>query len=223
MNMELTVYNNKLTEYSRKVEELTISAERSRVAQELHDTLGHSLMALSMNLEYAEKISGTKPDEVKKVIGKAKEISKKSISDLRNAVDALGDERRGQGLRDSINELIGNFSRLEKVNIHFTMDDELENTNLEIKNCIYKTIREALTNGLSHGKSTFFDIRVQIAGSRIQLTVMDNGCGCGQVIESVGLKGINERITALGGIVRYNSTSGNGFEMKAEIPVSKEN
>ncbi len=222
LNEELTVYNNRLMEYARQVEDLTIEAERSRVAQELHDSLGHSLMALSMNLDYAEKISDMRPGEVKKVIGKAKEISKKSVSDLRAAVHALREERPTKDLNDSMNELIGNLGRIIPVDIHFSMDNNLENTNPELKNCIYKTIREGLTNGLKHGKATVFDISVKLVGSLVQLNIADNGSGCEEIIESVGLRGIRERISALGGRVRYKALSGGGFQIMAEIPVSKE-
>lgn len=221
LNMELTINNNKLKEYSRRVEELTITAERSRVAQELHDSLGHSLMALSMNLEYAEKISDSKPEQVKKILLAAKEISKESISNLRNAVSALRDEPHAKNLAGSINELIGNFSKLERCDIHFSMDKELEETNIELKNCIYKTIREGLTNGLRHGKATIFNISAQITGTHVRLVLHDNGSGCDEVIESVGLKGINERIAALGGNIHYNSCHGGGFEISAELPVAR--
>ena len=201
---------------------LTITAERSRVAQELHDSLGHSLMALSMNLDYAKKIFDAKPELVKEVLGKAKDLSQKSISDLRNAVDVLREERQIEDLGDSIAELISNFGRLEKVEIAFSLDRELENTNAELKNCIYKTIQEGLTNGLRHGKATAFDIRAHMTDGSANLMISDNGSGCDEVTESVGLKGISQRIAALGGSVRYNSRKGNGFEITAEIPVSKE-
>ena len=118
--------------------------------------------------------------------------------------------------------MISNFSKLEKVDIHFSMDKDLENTNAEIKNCIYKTIREGLTNGLSHGKATVFDIRAQMANGFLKLNINDNGSGCDELIESVGLKGISQRVTALGGSVHYNNCNVSGFEITAEIPVPKE-
>ncbi len=222
LNLDLTAYNEKLAEYSRRVEELTRTAERSRVAQELHDTLGHSLMALSMNLEYAEKIYDSKPDEVKKVIIKAREISKKGVSDLRDAVHTLRDERREKGLRESIHELTDNFCRLEKVDIRFAMDSKLEDTDPDIKNCIYKTVLEGLTNGLRHGNATFFEISANMAGDVAKLSIKDNGCGCGVVIESFGLNGISQRVSALGGVVRYGNCNEGGFQIEAEIPVPKE-
>ena len=61
LNEKLKLANIKLQEYALEVEEVTISKERTRVAQELHDSLGHSLMALAMHLEFAKKICTTKP------------------------------------------------------------------------------------------------------------------------------------------------------------------
>ena len=220
LNQELSQSNHKLAEYARRTEELTAAAERSRVAQELHDSLGHSLMALSMHLDYADKIWGERPEQAKAVLDKARDLSKKSAEDLREAVEMLHARRQASDLKNSISELAQSFSALEQVNIHYELDEALEQMNAEVKNCIYKTVREALTNGLKHGKATAFEICAQIKGRAVFLTISDNGIGCANLTESTGLAGIRGRVEALGGKAFWRG--GCGFETTDTIPVSGE-
>lgn len=222
LNEELKLSNIKLQEYSLKVEELSIAKERERVAQELHDSLGHSLMALIMHLEFAEKIFDINPNKAKEVILKAKLISKDSTSSLRTAVSALNEERTIEDLRNAINELIGSFQMLGNVKINFCMDKHLETLNPEIKLCIYKTIRESLTNGIKHGKATIFNLKLGIQENCVKLNIKNNGIGSGTIIKSNGLIGIENRISALGGIVVFKSQENCGFLIEAKIPLYEE-
>ena len=66
LNKELKNANITLKQYSAKIEELTIAKERTTIAQELHDSIGHSLIALKMNLEYAENVVELQPDKGKR-------------------------------------------------------------------------------------------------------------------------------------------------------------
>ncbi|MEI6100432.1 MAG: sensor histidine kinase [Eubacteriales bacterium] len=220
LNEDLTASNSMLIKYARQAEELTIVAERSRVAQELHDSLGHSLMALSMNLEYAEKSCDSNPEQVREALVKAKELSKRSISGLRNAVEALKNEQEPSSLADSIAELAQSLGSLAEVDIGFTVDPNLENMNAELKICIYKAVREGLTNSLAHGRATAVNVQAQVLKGTVQLQIKDNGAGCAQITESTGLLGIRQRVESLGGRVDYRGSS--GFEISVQIPVAKE-
>ena len=223
LNEELKLSNIKLKEYSLQIEELSVTKERQRVAQELHDSLGHSLMALTMHLEFAEKIFDTKPEKAKEVILKAKNISKNSISSLRTAVNTLKEERNIEDLSDAIYELIDNFKILGNIKINLIgIDKNLEILNPDIKLCVYKTIRESLTNGLRHGKITAFRIEICIHKDSVNLSIKDNGIGCKVIIKSNGLKGIEDRIIALGGTVYFNSRQNCGFLTKVIIPIYSE-
>ncbi len=222
LNGELIESNNKLKEYSLKVEELSIAKERERMAQELHDSLGHSLMALTMHLEFAEKIFDSEPEKSKDILLKAKNLAKKSTVTLRTVVDTMKEERNIEDLKNSINELIDSFKLLEDIKIDFTINPLLEALKPDIKLCIYKTIRESLTNGIKHGKASFFSIEIALHDEHVNLTILDNGLGSDNIIKSNGLKGIENRIFALGGSISFSSHKRSGFFTKAEIPVFKE-
>ena len=96
----------------------------------------------------------------------------------------------------------------------------MEALNPELKNCVYKTIREGLTNGIRHGEATDFRITVKSGNNAVTIKVQDNGRGSVSFIESNGLKGIRERIEALGGTVGFVSGTEPGFVIQAIIPLS---
>lgn len=210
--------NLELKDYSNKIEELTVSKERTRIAQELHDSLGHYLVALNMNLEFAEKAAQLKPEKSIEAIRKSRDISQECIINLRKAVNVLKENSSVQNLRKSLNEMLDNFQLAEKLNFKLEMDEEIELLNPDIKNCIYKTVQESITNGIKHGKSSEFKIWILKNVDNIELIIKDNGIGCNKIIKSNGINGIEKRITALGGQINFSSVDNCGFTIEANIP-----
>lgn len=211
-----------LLEANAKLKEITIVQERTRIAQELHDSIGHGLVAIRMHLEFAENTVEAKPEQAKTVIGKALAISQKSIADLRKAVTVLKEtpilpERH---LQESIQELIDSVELVEQLNIELDFDLAAEGASLEIKQGIYNTVREALTNGLKHGCAESFIITVEKRGPDLHVAIENDGASCMHIEKSHGLRGIEERIASLKGSVHFASAGNRGFAVNASIPYS---
>lgn len=219
LNIELRTKNQKLEEYAQTVRKTTQMEERTRLAQDLHDSIGHGLVALEMNLEFALNCIGRNPEKTRKAVETAFEYSKSCLSNLRRAVSVLKDSTTtpANGLRSSIEEL---FSGMHSGGVEFRLelDESSEHANPEIQDCIYKTIREAVTNGVCHGKANRFDIMVAANDESLTVTIQDDGIGCGSIIKSHGLFGIEKRVTIFGGQVCFASPAGGGFLVKAQIP-----
>lgn len=162
LNRELKKVNLTLKQYSAEIEEFTIAKERTRIAQELHDSIGHSLIALKMNLEYAESVLEAKPQKAKDVIHKAQIISKDCLDNLRKAVNILKEDRSMGKLREVIMELFENFKETSSIKVTLEMENTIQKVSPDIKNCVYKTIREGVTNGIKHGNATTFTIIIYI-------------------------------------------------------------
>jgi signal transduction histidine kinase len=222
LNEKLQLANIKLQQYTLEVEELTASKERTIMAQELHDSVGHSLMALIMHLEFAKKICDTKPEKVKEVLIKSEDIAKSSISSLREAVNLLKEEREIKDFNGSVEEIINNFHMLNNIKISFNTDKNLDNLSSIIKNSMYKTIKESITNSIKHGKATEINISITREKKGIRLMLTDNGVGCNKIIKSNGLIGIENRVTSLNGSVKYFSNDYLGFGIDICIPILME-
>lgn len=221
LNNELNEAYEKLKEYSSKVEELTITKERNRVASEIHDSLGHSLTALIMHLDFLENITGKDSERAKVIISKCQSLARGSMEGLRKAVYAIKEEEQSKNLINSINELIDNFIVNEGIKINFNLEESLEGISPDIKNIVYRTVQEALTNGIKHGKATEFLIDIFDVEHGLEFRVNDNGIGCEEIVKGNGLCNIEKRIYSVGGKVRFSSNADKGFLMYAYIPLKE--
>ncbi|MCM1989449.1 sensor histidine kinase [Oceanirhabdus seepicola] len=219
LNNELKEANEKLKEYSLKVEELTIKNERNRVAQEIHDSLGHSLTALIMHLDFLEKIIDSKPEKAKEVVIKSQDIARSSMKDVRKAIYALKDNEISKGLIYSIENLIEKLTISQGIKFDYNIaDDSIENIELNIKNIIYITIKEAITNGIKHGQASHFFINLEKTDKDIKLNIKDNGKGCKNIVSGNGLKGMKDRIDAVSGEIDFYGNIDRGFVVEVSIP-----
>jgi signal transduction histidine kinase len=219
---EVSKLNKKLNQYALEVEELTASKERTMLAQELHDSVGHSLMALVMHLEFAKNMCDTNPEKVKDILIKSEDIAKSSISSIREAVSFLKEKREIESFNDSIEDIMNNFLLLNNIKINFNSDEKLDNLSKIIKTSLYKTIKESITNSIKHGKATEINIIISRENNNINLILTDNGIGCNKIIKSNGLLGIEDRVTSLNGSVNYFNDDTFGFGINICIPILME-
>ncbi|MEK5025979.1 MULTISPECIES: sensor histidine kinase [unclassified Paenibacillus] len=220
LNQELEKANLALKQYSVTVRELTLSKERTRIAQELHDSLGHYLTALNMHLEFAHKAVDLETDKIRSVVGQSYQLSRECMVQLRQAVLLLNEEQHVQelSLQRQLLNLFAHFQAAGQTRFELNMDEDIEAVNFEIKDCIYKTVQESITNGIKHGKATLFSLAIHKNPRQISLLIANNGTGCREVIKSNGIQGIEQRIHALGGTVQFDSNQDSGFKVQANIP-----
>ncbi|WP_026882755.1 sensor histidine kinase [Clostridium akagii] len=214
---ELKENNLTLKEYSRKIEELTITKERTRIAQELHDSMGHSLVALSMNLEYTENIIDIKPGKAKITIQNCYSLSKDCLNNLREAVSVLK-ENSTITLKNDIDQIFLDFKIADKYEFNLDFDETVEKVDSKIKTCIYKTLREAITNGIKHGNATSFNIHIYKSSKDIIFKIENNGSPCKEIVPSNGIIGMEERIHLLNGEITFYSEDKDGFTIEGKIP-----
>lgn len=217
---ELQEANATLQIYSSAVEELTIAKERARIAQELHDSIGHALVALSMNLEYAHQAIDSKPDKTKEVLVTALSLSRDGMAQLRKAVHTLNHTLAAEHLRRSLTGLFSKLEQTQQLTFRLEMDDEIEEENPHVKECLFKTVREAITNGIRHGGATLFAIRICYQESGVRMQIHNNGLESGPLAKSNGLLGMERRIAALGGQLQLSSDK--GFTIDVRVPPQPE-
>ncbi|WP_424161177.1 sensor histidine kinase [Bacillus amyloliquefaciens] len=222
LNRELKTANATLKEYSDRIEELAVTKERTRIAQELHDSLGHYLAALKMNLEFAGKTAGHQPDKVKQIIHKAHDLTKESILKLRQAVTLLQGSLSGREFEQALRDIFSHFQEAGSIRFELEMDAAIEAAQPDVKHCLYQSIQETITNAMKHGHASYVSVRIQKDRSMIEAHIHNNGSACGTIIKSNGLKGIEKRAAALGGEAIFSSGNETGFDVKIRIPCKEE-
>ncbi|MFJ3794435.1 sensor histidine kinase [Kitasatospora sp. NPDC090091] len=202
---ELEDSHARLSEYALRVAELSTADERNRVAREIHDSLGHHLTAVAIQLEKAEAFRELDPPASAKAVSDARWSAGRALTEVRESVSALRDARPfslTRALADLVRHL-GN-DRLT-VTLHVTGDEA--GYDAESLTALYRAAQEALTNAHRHGRATRIDVTAAYGESTARLVVADNGQGFTTAPTArpsgtgFGIRGMRERVELLGGNV----------------------
>ncbi|MGH2493587.1 MAG: sensor histidine kinase [Ktedonobacteraceae bacterium] len=224
-NAELERAHRRLQEYADEVEELTIVRERTRLAREIHDILGHHLSILSIQLETISKLQERDPARAAIEIADARRIAAQSMQEVRNAVATL------RPASITTLSLTGALAQLGKEFEHnspattLTLDFETELPALppDISLALYRAVQEALTNIRKHAQASKALVRLRYEDGVIELLVLDNGQGIStgdaqQQGSGFGLIGLRERVELLGGQVAHGPAEQGGYRVTVRVP-----
>ena len=207
-NAELRATQELLAETSRMT-------ERVRISRELHDLLGHHLTALNLQLEAASHlVQGTASEPV----GKARSVAKLLLADLREAVSMLREEET----MDLAQVLCPLAEAVERPRTHLTLPRNLRLTDTKRAHALVRSVQEIITNAVKHADADNLWIEVAIEGEGVAVHARDDGRGVAVVASGHGLKGMRERIEALGGRVEVASRPAEGFRVDAWMPPAEE-
>jgi len=215
---ELLDAHKQLKQYTDEVNRLSVVEERNRIARDIHDTIGHNMTALIMQLQMAEHLHKEDPSRVEELLESAVGTAKDSLSGIREVVETLRGEEAFRYSDDAIRLLAAEFSEKTGAAIHLDIiggNGEkiwLEKRNPSAGMTLYRIVQEALTNAVRHGKATEISVTIVYDPKEIRFHILDNGIGTGEFKEGFGLKGIRERVEAFGGEVTIES--GQGFSVR---------
>jgi signal transduction histidine kinase len=201
------------------VEELAAYKERSKIAGEIHDSVGHCLSILVAMLEVIKMTYAKNNDNVEEKLNNAHMIAKNGLSELRHMVSSFTTAKRhGNQLLESIQSMINGFESTG-IKVDFTFQGVVPVKMSEILwSTLYNACREALTNALKHGEAKNVIIILRFDESKIELYILDDGNGCDTIVKNVGLNGMESRVHALNGVVSFGSGGEKGFSIHIEIP-----
>jgi signal transduction histidine kinase len=217
---ELEKTYQKLKETSMELEDITVLRERNRIAREIHDTVGHTLTTVLLELEAGERLIPIDPAMATAKMKLAKSQIRKGLNDIRTSVETL----------NSGNEML-DFTASMKLLIHETMlhgdiyiryqIDELPRLAPKQEKALYHALQEGITNGIRHGKSTAFVFNLKRTEKWIEFLLQDNGAGVEQLTPGFGLTTMEERINELGGIFSIDSKPGEGCMIHISLPLQE--
>ncbi|KPU44263.1 sensor histidine kinase LiaS [Oxobacter pfennigii] len=218
---ELLDAHKRLKRYIYEVNRLTVVEERNRIARDIHDTLGHNMTALIMQLQMAEHFLNENASKVEKMIVDAKATARDSLSGIREVVETLrGSDTVLFSLKD-IKNLVREFSQKTGTGIKLDINGEDTIKCSAANMVLYRILQEAMTNSIRHGKASCIQIKLDYAVSSVEFYVIDNGVGAEDIKEGFGIKGIKERVAAFGGEVEFGGN--NGFYIKGILYLEGEN
>ena len=218
---ELEAANQQLTEYAARVEDLTITTERQRMARELHDTLSQGLAGLILQLEATDAhLNNNHIAKAQSIIGNAMEQARATLADARRAIDDL----RQSSLDDLDSALhleISRFTNATGIPILFHTD-QIPPLPAPVTETLVRAVAEALTNVANHAQAHNVAVDVRMKDKSISVTIQDDGRGFdASAIPSghYGILGIKERVRLVNGSFEIQSNNGKGTTIRIDIPI----
>jgi signal transduction histidine kinase len=206
-NAELRATRELLAERSRE-------AERLRISRDLHDTLGHHLAALSIQLDIASRqIEGPAADHVRE----AHAIARLLLSDVRDVVSRLRD---GAPV-DVIERLAPLAVRSGPPKVHLKAPATLKLSDAERADALIRCVQEIITNAARHAGAQNVWIEIAEKNGGIALTARDDGRGAAELAPGHGLAGMKERFSAVAGEIDFATSPGEGFSVTGFVPFAE--
>ncbi len=234
---ELLETHRKLRQYTDEVNRLSVVEERNRIARDIHDTLGHNMTALIMQLQMTEHLFKEDPARSRELLSSAVSTARDSLTGIREVIETLRGEDSLKYSIDAIRTLVKDFADKTSVEIQLDITGEQGDPSLHQRSnlrfsaanmALYRIIQESLTNAVRHGKATKIYVKINNLEKEIRFSVHDNGDSvdandCGEqenitsserdngiitIREGYGLRGIRERVEAFGGQMLYQADQG---------------
>ena len=202
--------------------------ERRRIARELHDEVGQALSAVNLELTAAQQYlqrTGTDTD----LLSEARALADGALRNVRDLSQLLHPSvLEDLGLRAALRSFLNGFSRRAGTTVGFLEDGTPGRLAPEAERAIYRIVQEAMTNVARHASAARVEVRMAEADGLVSVVVEDDGVGFdARDVErpgrqgGLGLLGIRERVSQLGGTVRIDSVIGRGTRLEVTIPAAE--
>lgn len=211
---------DELGEYVARVEDLTITNERQRMARELHDTLSQGLAGLVLQLEAADAhLSSGRPERAREIVRQSMETARSVLGDARNAISDLRQES-GE-LEQALRLEVSRFT--EATGLPCTLSLDLSRPLPDpVRETVIRAVAESLTNIARHAKANSASVRIVAAENELTAGIRDDGIGFDPASVAAGhygLLGMQERARLNGGRLEVRSEAGAGTQLTLTLPI----
>jgi len=199
------------------------SEERLHIARELHDSLTHQISVIKLQAEVAVHLAHKRGEQVPEALLAIREAGREAARELRATLEALRDDDKNppKGL-DHVAELVQR-ARTSGLDATLTIEGHRNDVPAAVDRTAYRIVQESLTNITRHAAAATASVRIDYRPDALVIRVDDDGKATPDTTPApgVGLLGMRERVTALGGQLRAESRSEGGFTVQAELPVEQ--
>ena len=221
---KLSVALNQMRQYALQIEDQATLQERNRIAREIHDALGHTLTAQSIQLDSGLLLlHSARSEEAGSFFKTAKALCTQALQEVRQSVTTLrSDALSGQPLEISIATLIKNFQTATNIIPSSTVSLS-QAVPIEVSSAVYRIVQEALTNITRHSAATEVTIQLVNREQTLYILIKDNGKGFNPEENSTGfgIQGMRERTMVLDGQFNLVSQLGTGCLITVQIPLPR--
>ena len=223
--------NVRLQRYATTLEELTISRERNRLARELHDTLAHSLSAVTVQLEAVRSLWEFDPTAAHDMLGRADQTARRGLTEARRALrDLRASPLQDLGLSLALRELAEGAAERAGASLAFHLPERtLDDIAPDVQQGVYRIAQETLENIVRHSEAQSIVFKLLRRGEGLLLTISDDGKGIDREVlkgaradspDGLGLRGMQERAALIGGRLEIREQDGQGTQVHLQVPLT---
>jgi len=218
--------HQELQKYAAQVKELTAAEERNRVARDIHDSVGHSLAVVNVQLEKALVFHRREPGVAEQAMKDARRAAKEALGDVRASVRTLRQTTEVYSLSESLTALVER-SRSDALKVHLSIEGSETDYSRPALMTLFRAAQEGLTNVYRHAGASQVWITVCLDEKSASLRIRDDGNGFKpEQVEGLpvnrngqyGLQGIRERLELVGGNMSLESSPNEGTMLTVIIP-----
>ncbi|MNX09774.1 Sensor histidine kinase DesK [compost metagenome] len=218
---ELMESHEQLQNYALKAEEWAAARERVRIAREIHDTVGHKLTALLVQMQAARKLSPVDSARSEQTYLECEDLVRSSLQEVRLSVRTIRDEPfKSTSLNDSIRKLCEEFTKFAEVKTVFEVNGNPMPLPANLQLTAYRITQESLTNAQKHGQAKHAKISLTYAANGLSLCIYNDGEIPAELKPGFGLINLQERVKECNGDVRFCMDSHEGFAVEVQLPYS---
>src|SRR5579871_4440677 len=207
--------NAKLIRAQGEIEQLAKVAERERIARDLHDVLGHTLSVIILKSELAGKLMERDPVRARAEIADVEQTSRAALAEVRSTI-------RGYRAHSLEAELKNARATLETAGVAVQAESAEVPLTPAQESVVALVVREAVTNVVRHAEAHNCHLRLAPLNGTCLLEIQDDGRGGAQE-EGNGLRGMRERIEALGGTLKRETKAGTKLIVQFPLQTAKAN
>lgn len=222
---KLAIAHEQLYQYSLQIDDQATLKERTRIAREIHDSLGHLLTAQNIQLQNATLSFTSNQTEAKTFLDDGRQLGTKAMAELRQAITLLrSNPLQEQSFEQAILDVIAHFQGRTGIKsiCHINVPTTLP---MRVQVAVYRILTEALTNIHKHSSATEVNIELDIKSAptnpSLYLQIEDNGCGFNLEQNSMGfgLRGMKERVADLDAQLQILTQPEHGCRIVVSFPL----
>jgi len=202
--------------YNESIEDLMTLKERNRISREIHDSVGHGLSTMIIQLNALYAAAKNNNNDLPQKILDLNAFAKKNLEEVRFALRELKPvDYNKYEIIILVHNLIGEFKKMTNINVQFTFSKDIWSLNEKQSHAVYKAVQEFLSNSAKYSNASKIMIHFSYTETSLIVTMKDNGIGCTDIKKGIGLKAIEERVKETDGTVYYESLPAvKGFFMR---------
>ncbi|KIL36197.1 hypothetical protein SD71_09615 [Cohnella kolymensis] len=204
-NERLLEERGRIQEFAQTVEDYAQVEERGRIATELHDDLGHRLIRVKMMTEAVLQLLDREPDKARQMLEQVRGQMEESMNNMRSTVRKLKPPEESSQRRYALHRLIEDAGRDLQIEVKLEMTGRPVPLYPSVEYVLYRNAQEAITNAVRHGAATAVNIELCFEPHSVRMSVANNGTIPAESAYGLGLRGMEERITMLGGKLLLSS------------------